>query len=61
MEDHVSLPKRVRLTDGILREVITQTGRSEIETLIGNIEKKGLDHFFGMKPRLSKVVKERIC
>jgi len=39
MEDHVSLPKRVRLTDGILREVITQTGRSEIEMLIGNIEK----------------------
>jgi len=39
MEDHVSLPKRVRLTDGVLKEAINQTGRSEIETLIGNIEK----------------------
>jgi len=39
MEDHESLPKKVRLTDGILREAITQTGRSEIEPSLGNIEK----------------------
>jgi len=39
MEDHESVPKKVRLTDSILKEAITQTGRSGIETLIGNIEK----------------------
>jgi len=39
MEDHESLPKKVRLADSILREAIIQTGRSEIELLIGNIGK----------------------
>ena len=61
MEDHVNLPKKVRLTDSILKEAINETGRSGIELSIGNIEKLELDHFFGMKPRLSKVVKESFC
>jgi len=39
MEDHESLPKKVRLQDSILKEASTQTGRSEIELLIENIEK----------------------
>jgi len=34
MENHESLPKKVRLTDSILKEAITQTGRSEIEPSI---------------------------
>jgi len=35
MEDHESLPKKVRLADGILREVTIPTGKSEIEPSIG--------------------------
>jgi len=35
MKDHESLPTKVRLTDGILRELTTPTGRSEIELSIG--------------------------
>jgi len=61
MEDHESLPKKVRLTDSILREAITQTGRSEIELLIGNIEKKELDHNLEMESRLSRERKRYFC
>jgi len=39
MEDHVSLPKRVRSTDGVLKEAINEAGRSEIEPRIRNIIK----------------------
>jgi len=35
MEDYESLPKKVRLTDGILREATTPTGRSEIQPSLG--------------------------
>jgi len=35
MEDHESLPKKVRLADGILREVTIPTGKSDIEPSIG--------------------------
>jgi len=35
--------------------------RSEIEPRIRNIAKYGFNHFFGMKPGLSKVVKESFC
>jgi len=35
MENHESLPKEGKLTDGILREVTIPTGRSEIEPSLG--------------------------
>ena len=60
MEDHVSLPKKVRLTDSILKEAINEMAGQGLSCSL-ETEKYGLDHFFGMKPRLSKVVKESFC
>jgi len=49
------------LAEDIYEKGLYPTSKKEIEPRLRNVGKQVLDHFFGMKPKLSKVIKERFC